>query len=504
MTIELSIVVRATILLLGTTLLALALKRSSASVRHMIWTAGLLSTLVLPFALRAMPQLAIPFRPDSSQAMTWMTNAVAVATASSSNGTGVIAGSGSVHQVAGAYAFGPRQWVLLVWVIGAFLVVIRFAVGVWDVRRLARRAQPALETDWNQLMSGLKRDFDVHANVILKIGGNNIPPMTWGIRRHTILFPSLASGWTADRIRHAIAHELAHVKRGDGILQVMVQAACALYWFHPLAWYASYRIHVERERACDDQVLNIGAVPEDYAEDLLQIARETNAVSMASVSMMHRSGLTARVAAILDRNRRRAGISHRWTALLAVSAGITAILLSSFHLWAMALPLPPVVSWPHPVPVFARAEQPAKAGLPQAPPKWVGTWQLNKQDSRFGSDPKIQEMLDAVDTLTWHLDTVPGGLKVTIDLVGVRAGQRQQIEYALPFGAKTEIKDLIIVAPFLPPGSVSARAVGNDSLELVMSSTDFVEVVELQVSSDGNTLIESTTPSGFRLVLERR
>jgi hypothetical protein len=207
---------------------------------------------------------------------------------------------------------------------------------------------------------------------------------------------------------------------------------------------------------------------------------------MASVSMMHRSGFTARVTAILEGNRSRARISRTSTALLAIGAVVTTVVLSSLH------------------PVLARAEQPAKALLPQAPPKWVGTWQLSKQDARFGSDPKIQEMLDSIDSLTLRLDSVQGGLKVAVDFAGIRPGQRQSIEYVLPFGVKTELKDLIPMAMFLPPQSGSVRPVGNDSLELVISTPDFVEIVSLQVSSDGNTLIESTTPSGFHLVWERR
>jgi beta-lactamase regulating signal transducer with metallopeptidase domain len=98
--------------------------------------------------------------------------------------------------------------------------------------------------------------------------------MTAGIFRSVIVLPRDAEVWNEERQWFVLAHELAHIRRRDGILQPIHQLACALYWFNPLIWVASKRLQLERERACDDEVLQLGANADDYASHLLEIARD--------------------------------------------------------------------------------------------------------------------------------------------------------------------------------------------------------------------------------------
>jgi hypothetical protein len=387
-------------------------------------------------------------------------------------------------------------------------------MGIQYVRRLKRNSRPVLDAQWNELLRSLRKELGVSSSVQLRIGGTGIPPMTWGMLRHTLLFPSSAAEWTEDRLRHAIAHELAHVKRRDGIVQVLVQIVCSIYWFQPSVWYAAYRVRMERERACDDQVLSTGVVPEDYADNLLQTAREaTSRLGLAGVAMIHRSGFAIRVNAILDSKNKRTGLSRRAAASFACSAVLLTVLLATLQLRALSIPLP-LRPLPDPSPTFVETTPPvaksAETEKPRPtqtlPPKWAGVWRLNKQNSRFGSDPKIQEALDSIDTITWTLEAIPVGMKVSADIVGLATGGRQRTELTIPFGVRLNLKDLNPIAALLPPTSVLVTPLGNDSLQVAMNwlQTQFSQDLRIEVSSDGNTLTETLSPpDDFRIVFDK-
>jgi TonB family protein len=119
-----------------------------------------------------------------------------------------------------------------------------------------------------------------------------------------------------------VLHELVHVRRHDLLAQLAAQAACCLYWFHPLVWLAARELRKERERACDDAVLRGGVAAPDYAGHLLELARVlVERRSLADAPAMAETGdLEERVRAVLDGGRNRAPVSRRLAATVAALA----------------------------------------------------------------------------------------------------------------------------------------------------------------------------------------
>jgi hypothetical protein len=178
--------------------------------------------------------------------------------------------------------------------------------------------------------------------VDLRIGGE-MPPMAWGVARSVILLPSSANSWTVARRRAVLAHELAHVNRRDGLTQILVQLACSVYWFNPLVWFAERRMRVERERACDDYVLNLGTRPATYADHLLELARGVpNRATLATVSMAHPSQLETRLRAVLDPRLKRSKLSRSAAAFIVSSLATVMIFVGAIQitsLLSLALPI---------------------------------------------------------------------------------------------------------------------------------------------------------------------
>jgi hypothetical protein len=58
--------------------------------------------------------------------------------------------------------------------------------------------------------------------------------VTWGLLRPKVLLPAASQDWAEDRLRVVISHELAHIQRGDWVVQIAAEVLRAVYWFNPL------------------------------------------------------------------------------------------------------------------------------------------------------------------------------------------------------------------------------------------------------------------------------
>jgi TonB family protein len=331
MSFALNIVLKTTFLMLCTTILSLLLRRSSASVRHAVWLLGMIAMLFLPVASLIVPQFEWSVLPAVSTSVTFLPVEKATAGTPLAERGLTPATTDTARKLLAAPEF--------LWFMGTVVLFTRFATGFITVRRMAKGAIVATDESWHELTRGMNR------RVRLLITPAPVSPMTWGVWRHTILLPSSASEWSDERRRFVLAHELAHVQRNDGFIQILVQAICGVYWFNPLVWYAARRIRIERERACDDRVLELGAAATDYAEHLVQIARSLRTqrrFALAAVSMAHPSQLETRLVSILD-SRASRRVLPRATGLMLF--GFVALLTFSIARVGVtaALPLPPVL-----------------------------------------------------------------------------------------------------------------------------------------------------------------
>src|SRR5262249_27460768 len=116
-------------------------------------------------------------------------------------------------------------------------------------------------------------DLGVRRQVEVKVCPVNASPVALGFFHPVILLPEgHACAPDSPETEHILRHELEHVRRSDdwaNLAQNFVQAAM---FFHPAVWWISKRLSLEREIACDDQVLQHGAGPRAYALLLAELA----------------------------------------------------------------------------------------------------------------------------------------------------------------------------------------------------------------------------------------
>jgi beta-lactamase regulating signal transducer with metallopeptidase domain len=222
---------------------------------------------------------------------------------------------------------GALAWI---WALGAAFVLGSFFAGRLALARLARGGRPVEDASWHALASEVAASLGVGRAFRLLVTPETATPMTWGTWRPVLLLPETASSWSLAQRRAFLVHELAHLARFDCAIQQLAQIACALYWFHPGAWYAAHRLRVEREQACDDRVLADGARASDYATQLLDAVRSgrgaSRLVSASSAAMAAPSSLHQRVRALLDARADRRALTRRGM----VASGAVALALVTF------------------------------------------------------------------------------------------------------------------------------------------------------------------------------
>ena len=408
------VVAKTTVILLSAAVASIVLRRASAALRHLVWTLALSSALVLPIASFALPKWQLPLVTITAPNQT-STVPVSIPddNVNSSPGApplereskaarslpaeagshtdhadhtdpgGVASASGrKAAAEAGSQTINRLSWQQMIgtiWLLGATVILARILVGLIAVRWLSTRTQAITDAAWLPMAREMARDMGVSARLRFLRSGRASMPVATGIFRPAVIMPTDADGWSENRLRIVLLHELAHVKRRDCLTHMLAQAACAFHWFNPLAWLAVKRARTERERACDDLVLARGTRGADYADQLLEMARVLRGdrfpalLGGASLAMAHRSQLEGRLIAILDPRVPRSGLT-RGRALAAVALCCAAVApLGALQPWTtqatepaqVIVDQPSSLALPPPTAVPERPDRPERADVPR-------------------------------------------------------------------------------------------------------------------------------------------
>ncbi len=322
----------------ATLILALAycavrfLRRRSPAERHVVWAAALGAAALLPL----LGVLLGMWQPTWVRTVAGIFPAVIRTTPPN-----LSAGAADIVIRAGALEDAEAtvvRFVAIIWIAGASIALLTLLAEALRLARFARLARPITDESWHRLAADVSRQLEIRRPVCLLQSPAVHIPMTWGIRRPRVVLPLDAEHWADDRRRAVLAHELAHVRRRDWLVQILAEVACAVYWFHPLFWLAYRRLRDESEHACDDVVVNLGVDARDYAGHLLQIvqaARVEDRRWRSALAMARASQLEQRFAALLVAARSRRPVSRRSLATVAAITVAAVVPLAAMGLAPM-------------------------------------------------------------------------------------------------------------------------------------------------------------------------
>src|SRR5262249_6304948 len=147
------------------------------------------------------------------------------------------------------------------WAAGVSLMLLRLAGGHLRVRRLVAESTPLgaeLGAELTAKLTQLAAQLGVRREVLLRASDALTVPAVAGWRRPVVLLPvAVVSGLPPAAIEAILAHELAHVRRHDYLVNALQSAAEALLFYHPAVWWVSRVIRAEREHASDDRAVAV-------------------------------------------------------------------------------------------------------------------------------------------------------------------------------------------------------------------------------------------------------
>jgi len=379
--------------------LALALGRAKdAAVRLAVWTAVLYAALAMPFVARIVPAVRLPLpalqkahavAPPLADGVMIVTSgspvrviAVPIQSVRNRVGAALAAAYASAGQPQGLLlrrAERRRSWLTFSWPLVAIVLYLllagvllgQVAVGFYFTRRVRRfssavRDQRVLTMALEQSTRwGLKTAQELAESPAVAV------PVTVGVWRPIILFPTAWRAWSDEKIQAVLAHELSHVVRRDSLTRALAAIHRSVFWFSPLAWWLERHLTTLAEQASDDAALRTGTDRIFYAKVLLGFYQELQSalgrVRWEGVAMTSARQAQQRVDMILDSSR-------RLSTGLRKPAWVTLALLAAPLIYLLAAAQPVVAHKLHgedgrvfAAPVTNPAAEPLEAGL-QAPP----------------------------------------------------------------------------------------------------------------------------------------
>ncbi len=441
---------------------ALALLRDrSAAVRYAIACGAL--ALIVVFAVGTAWQL---YEPPAAQ--TFAPPAAAAATAAMPD-DGVVIGISpaptwhdrAATLLATARAHVPQ--IVILWLAGVLLLSIRLGVSWWRVQAMARRNAIEADDVWQRAAARLARALGLERPVRLVVSSAvDVPSVVGWLKPVVLIAVSSVSGLTTEQLEMVLAHELAHVRRHDFLVNAIQSVVETLLFYNPFVWWISRQIRIERENCCDDLAVSVCGDAVAYARALAQL--ESMRAVPAAAAAVNGSSLADRVRRLVGSQSERSLFSSGWTAAAAVTSFVLLLGLATAPLFAERTPDPT------PKPAGAKIEVTAPQAVPATPakPATAPKAQTNDDDDDVDVDmpeppeppepPVIpMEAVHAMRVMVPRIkaEAMANAQKALADMqLGIADGIRGGIEGGIPGGIIFDDED---DKSTTPPGKLSVN-----------------------------------------------
>jgi beta-lactamase regulating signal transducer with metallopeptidase domain len=323
-----------------------ALRRSASDVRYVVATIGLALMLTLPVVTGVQKYQAL--RADETQTAAAIVGDDSIVRSTTpqrtlSQGAGLEQrGAAAADRGVGQRADDTSIWsraldgvrgvrvepllptLMLVWLIGVSLLSLRLLTGWLWIQRLRTHGVSDANEICRRMTSRLSRRLHITRAIRLLESSLVDVPTVIGFMKPVILLPaSVLGGLTPQQLEAILAHELAHIRRHDYVVNLLQTLVETVLFYHPAVWWVSRRIRVERENCCDDLAVSLCGDPVAYAHALADLE-----ALRSGPAPDHHIAMAATGGSLLERVRRLLGAPSSHTGRgPAWLAGTVALLL---------------------------------------------------------------------------------------------------------------------------------------------------------------------------------
>ena len=164
-------------------------------------------------------------------------------------------------------------WIVMSWLAGVTLLCVWHTLGWLGLRRLRRASTQTVSGELAGMAARLAVRMQISPSVRVYWSARVSGAISFGWWRPVVLLPvAMATGCSTKEVEMILAHEYAHLRRHDYLVNMLQSVVETLFFYHPAVWWISRRIRREREHACDDAAIRATGDTAGYARALLQMA----------------------------------------------------------------------------------------------------------------------------------------------------------------------------------------------------------------------------------------
>lgn len=227
--------------------------------------------------------------------------------------------------------------IVAVWSIVAGMLALRMALGIRWVSRVARSSSAVADPAWQMRLDRLARAFGIRRAIALRVVTEFDSPVAAGVWRPMVMIPAaLVTRMPVEMLEALLAHELSHIRRHDYLVNLIQSAVESLLFYHPVVWWLSRRIRIEREQIADALAAGVLGEPRRLAVALHGLAEfqfDAAAISRASFAAHANGGnLMSRIQRLIRPDHHTATWKVALSLFVATLAGlgVTAACLTAY------------------------------------------------------------------------------------------------------------------------------------------------------------------------------